>query len=93
MIIESDYMIMVQTIQAANPSLSLLGNLCQDVKRLMQMFPHCCIQHVGRLGNLGADTLAKYAWHIEELVVCHSRLCETYCLVRQTRDVMCFPQF
>lgn len=59
---------MIQELQAAASSLSILGNLLKETHTLMKLFSVCKVQHVNRLiGNEVAHRLACYAWNVVDI--------------------------
>lgn len=67
LVIESDFLVMVQTIQDNGDSMSLLGNVVKDILVIMRFFYQCHIQHVGRMGNEETHKLANHALNITNL--------------------------
>ncbi|XP_035551132.1 uncharacterized protein LOC118349700 [Juglans regia] len=68
--IETDSLIMANTIPSKEAySRSMIGNMIKGIQDLMKLFHQCSIQHVGSISNAGAQKLAKYAWHIDDISV------------------------
>ncbi|KAF5443149.1 hypothetical protein F2P56_035733 [Juglans regia] len=69
LILESDSLLMITQLQEKEESWSLLGNIIKETKLLMARFYCCTIQHVGCKGNEAAHSLARYAWHIDDISI------------------------
>lgn len=64
LIVGSDSLILVQKLQKSAPSISMVGNVIQDRKQLMNCFQSCDVQHVGRICNEAVHGLARFACNV-----------------------------
>lgn len=75
-------------------SSSVLGNIFQNIKRLMIRFQFCNIQFSHRQYNVVTHSLAKIAWHVDHIaiwfVVMSSSYSKPYGLIK---DIACLINF
>ncbi|KAF5450764.1 hypothetical protein F2P56_031091 [Juglans regia] len=67
--VESDALLVVQELTKGEESMSIWGSLVLEIRNLLLRFPKVVIQHRGRMANAAADCLAKYSWHLHDLMV------------------------
>ncbi|XP_042974648.1 uncharacterized protein LOC122306281 [Carya illinoinensis] len=67
LIVESDSLILVQELQESEPSMSMVGNVIKDTKKLKNCFQSCEVRHVGRICNEAAHRLARFAWNVNDI--------------------------
>lgn len=61
LIIEGDNAYIMKTVRSALPNRSLLGNIFDDVKCLMNGLRYVAVKCIGREGNREAHDLARFA--------------------------------
>ncbi|KAF5475196.1 hypothetical protein F2P56_007026 [Juglans regia] len=66
-ILEIDNLLLVETLQASEESLSMLGNLISEVKNMLKQFQEHQVQHVSCMGNQVAHFLARHAWRVQDV--------------------------
>jgi len=66
-ILESDSLILVEDLQTEGESLSALGNLFSEVKRMLHQFQEFRVQHIPCMGNQVAHFLARHAWRAQDV--------------------------
>ncbi|XP_042939414.1 uncharacterized protein LOC122274444 [Carya illinoinensis] len=69
LVIESDSLMLVEELNNSSESRSAWGNLVHEVKELIKRIPRYSVQHKGRMANEAAYNLARYAKHLEDLIV------------------------
>ncbi|XP_042950059.1 uncharacterized protein LOC122282170 [Carya illinoinensis] len=69
LVIESDSLMLVEELNNTSESRLARGNLVHEVKKLIKRIPRYSVQHKGRMANEAAHNLARYAKHLEDLIV------------------------
>ncbi|KAF5463138.1 hypothetical protein F2P56_019077 [Juglans regia] len=69
LILECDCMNVVRELQSTEASMASAGNVINDAKMLMGRFQEVRVQHVNRIGNGVAHSLARHAWNIVDINV------------------------
>ncbi|KAG7967769.1 hypothetical protein I3843_08G116200 [Carya illinoinensis] len=67
-ILESDSLILVNSLNEGAKYLTEFDFILQDIRRLMHGFEETRLEHVHRLGNGAAHQLARYAKEVEDIV-------------------------
>lgn len=74
LIVESDCQSLVTELQNHQASLSPLGNIYKNIKDLMRCFQMCSVHFEHRQSNVEAHLLAKYAWHVTNVVLWYGKI-------------------
>ncbi|KAF5470862.1 hypothetical protein F2P56_011350 [Juglans regia] len=56
-----------EELHSTEESFASAGNLINEAKNLMRHFPEVQVQHVNRIGNGVAHSLARYAWNVVDI--------------------------
>ncbi|XP_041004081.1 uncharacterized protein LOC121249435 [Juglans microcarpa x Juglans regia] len=67
LVVESDCMLLVQELNKEQDFLSADGNLIIEAKSLLKHFQEVEVQHVHRMGNEVAQSLARYTWNVDNI--------------------------
>lgn len=67
--VKSDALLVVQELTKVEKSMSIWGTLISEIKNLLKRIPKVVVQHRGRMANAAVDCLAKYFWHLHNLIV------------------------
>ncbi|GAV80971.1 RVT_3 domain-containing protein [Cephalotus follicularis] len=68
-VVESDAGVVLNEIRADQPSLTLYGNMIEEIKSLAKSFLSCHFSWINRVGNKVAHELAKVACSLETTCV------------------------
>lgn len=69
LMLESDCLLMVNELQAAEASDAVYGILLSEARKNLTIFLDCSSQHVNHLGNEVAHKLARFACNVDSLMM------------------------